>query len=81
MSTLNLVGSQRAGGRFELTFKHGEETFKAYLDANRLLVPGAVSVRAREAVKNWEIDEMEQVDGLRTALRNEPGSSGRTNPT
>jgi hypothetical protein len=81
MTTLNLIGSQRAGGRFELTFNHGEETFKAYLDANRLLVPGVVSVRARESVKNWEIDEMEQVDGLRNALRNEPTGSGRTNPT
>jgi len=77
MTTLSLTSSQRAGGRFELTFSHGEETFKAYLDANRLLVPGIVSVRAREAVKNWEIDEMEQVDGFRNALRNEPNGAAR----
>jgi hypothetical protein len=75
MTTLTLVSSQRAGGRFELTFSHGEESFKAFLDANRLLVPGVVSARAREAVKHWEMDEMEQVDGFRSALRGEGGAS------
>ena len=78
MSILVLVNSQRAGGRYELTFKCGEEAFKAFLDANRLLVPGVVSARAREAVKNWEIDEMEQVDGFRSALRTQP--SGTPDP-